>query len=581
MSKITAIELENFQSIKDSIRIEFAPLTLLFGPNSAGKSAVFDALDLIECIWDPTKHDKDHANQMIQRWIRKDAGQYTPMKLAIEFEYDIRNHASTDIWYDDSNWVCNKVRTEYGSFFFNDDIFYDDPERSKDFENVTIRMEVVIALTSTEGLFSEKNDKDSQEKIPVIKFLKISSPNTKILEYGYATEDEGISYKPYHLRSYGLPAKIYKDTVFVRSSLMSEENTQQKSIDSDAYECNTYIPQLELTSVAKMDTSSGSSTYYSIFTETFSDIVFYFGTVIGKNFRNSSPLVKADRRVPSPVEALFVVDFKLEGWWNTTGIHAATSPAKLLRNEVTSRDPHYTLIANAAHASLLLKTANSDFWGSSHAAKYLEELRDQASLISIINEHLSDHLFSEKLYKIDCESTLMVPIDLSEDDPWDYYALAQPAAVRLLLRDGEGRKLDLQDVGSGIPFVLPVLYASVYGDLSRIQQPELHLHPALQSELADVFISEINKSKGKLFLVETHSEHLLLRLLRRIRDKEKDLPSSSSLPLTTSDVAIYYFNPQVAGGTIVTRQFVTPLGDFYNDWPRGFFSDRDGDLFNV
>ena len=581
MSKITAIELENFQSIKDSIRIEFAPLTLLFGPNSAGKSAVFDALDLIECIWDPTKHDKNHANEMIQRWIRKDAGQYSPMRLAIEFEYDIRNHASTDIWYKDSNWACNKVRTEYGSFFFNDDIFYDDPERSKDFENVTIRIEVVITLTSIEGLFSEKTDKDSHENIPVIKFLKISSLKTKILEYGYFTEADGNDYRPDSLRSYGLPAKIYKDTEFAGGALEIEGRTHQRSVSSDAYECQIHIPQLELSSVAKIDNNFDSSSYYSIFAENFSDIVFYFGTVIGETFRNSSPLVKADRRVPSPAEALFVVDFKLSGWWNTTGIHAATSPAKLLRNQVSSRDPHYTLIANAAHASLLLKTANSDFWGSSHAAKYLEELLDQASLITIINEHLSDHLFSEKLYKIDCESTLMVPIDLSEDDPWDYYALAQPAAVRLLLKDGEGRKLDLQDVGSGIPFVLPVLYASVCGYLSRIQQPELHLHPALQSELADVFIAEINKSADKLFIVETHSEHLLLRLLRRIRDKEKNLPSSSSLPLSTSDVAIYYFNPQVAGGTVVTRQLVTPLGDFYNDWPRGFFSDRDGDLFNV
>ncbi len=581
MSKISAIELENFQSIKNSIRIEFAPLTLLFGPNSAGKSAVFDALDLIECIWDPTKHNKKQANEMIQRWIRKDDGQYSPMKLAIEFEYDIRNHSSTDIWYTDSNWACNKVRTEYGSFFFNEDIFYDDPERSKSFENVTIRLEVVITLTSVEGLFSEKSDKDSHERIPVIKFLKISSPNTNILQYGYATEDDEGSFKPDHLRSYGLPAKIFKDTEFAGSSLFSEGRSHQRSVDSDAYECQTHIPQLELTSVAKIDHNFESSAYYSIFAENFSDIVFYFGTVISETFRNSSPLVKADRRVPSPAEALFVVDFKLQGWWNTTGIHAATSPAKLLMDQVTSRDPHYTLIANAAHASLLLKTANADFWGSSHAAKYLEELRDKASLISIINEHLSDHLFSEKLYKIDCESTLMVPIDLSEDDPWDYYALAQPAAVRLLLRDGEGRKLDLQDVGSGIPFVLPVLYASVYGALSRIQQPELHLHPALQSQLADVFIEEINKSRGKLFIVETHSEHLLLRLLRRIRDKEKNIPSSSSLPLTNSDVAIYYFNPQVAGGTVVTRQLVTPLGDFYNDWPRGFFSDRDGDLFNV
>ena len=180
-----------------------------------------------------------------------------------------------------------------------------------------------------------------------------------------------------------------------------------------------------------------------------------------------------------------------------------------------------------------------------------------------------------------CESTLMVPIDLNEEDPWGYYALAQPAAVRLLLRDGEGRKLDLQDVGSGIPFVLPVLYVAVSGTLARAQQPELHLHPALQSDLADVFLSEVIKNKDKTFIIETHSEHLLLRLLRRIRDTEKAKPSSLELPLTANEIAIYYFDPQVEGTTFVVKQAVTPLGDFYNDWPRGFFSERDGDLFNV
>jgi predicted ATPase len=125
------------------------------------------------------------------------------------------------------------------------------------------------------------------------------------------------------------------------------------------------------------------------------------------------------------------------------------------------------------------------------------------------------------------------------------------------------------------------LYAAVSGNLARAQQPELHLHPALQSDLADVFLSEIIKIKNKTFIIETHSEHLLLRLLRRIRDTEKLIPSSFDIPLKPEQIAIYYFDPQIEGGTFVIKQAVTPLGDFYNDWPRGFFSERDGDLFNV
>ena len=52
---LLALEIEGFQSIRDPIRIEFAPITLLYGPNSAGKSAIFDALKLLMLIWDPYK----------------------------------------------------------------------------------------------------------------------------------------------------------------------------------------------------------------------------------------------------------------------------------------------------------------------------------------------------------------------------------------------------------------------------------------------------------------------------------------------------------------------------------------------
>jgi len=210
----------------------------------------------------------------------------------------------------------------------------------------------------------------------------------------------------------------------------------------------------------------------------------------------------------------------------------------------------------------------------------LEPIRNRSKLLEQVNHHLEKNLFTEKLYKLRCASTAMVPIDLTEDDPRGYYILAQPAAVRLFLQDGTGHKVELQDVGSGIPFVLPILYAVACGGLVRIQQPELHLHPALQSSIADVFVEEINRDLNTQFIVETHSEHLLLRLLRRIRDVEKGQCISEDLKLANDQAAVYYFDPQLSGGTVVTRQLITPLGDFYTDWPRGFFAERNRDLFD-
>ena len=50
MPKITAIELENFQTIGKRTVIPIRDLTLMFGPNGAGKSAIFDALELLKMV---------------------------------------------------------------------------------------------------------------------------------------------------------------------------------------------------------------------------------------------------------------------------------------------------------------------------------------------------------------------------------------------------------------------------------------------------------------------------------------------------------------------------------------------------
>ena len=58
MPRISAIELENFQSIGTRTRFELKPITLLFGPNSAGKSAIFDAIELLRFTLDPLLFDE-------------------------------------------------------------------------------------------------------------------------------------------------------------------------------------------------------------------------------------------------------------------------------------------------------------------------------------------------------------------------------------------------------------------------------------------------------------------------------------------------------------------------------------------
>lgn len=136
------------------------------------------------------------------------------------------------------------------------------------------------------------------------------------------------------------------------------------------------------------------------------------------------------------------------------------------------------------------------------------------------------------------------------------------------------------DVGTGISQVLPVLVMA-YGSTNQllaIEQPEIHLHPALQAELGDVFIETALGDGQNTVILETHSEHLVLRLLRRIREtNDSELPSGMR-PLTPADVCVIYVQPDGAGSKAIEID-ISDDGDFVQKWPDGFFAERAGELF--
>lgn len=123
---------------------------------------------------------------------------------------------------------------------------------------------------------------------------------------------------------------------------------------------------------------------------------------------------------------------------------------------------------------------------------------------------------------------------------------------------------NLVDLGSGVAQILPIMCHLVSSQtttsLSAIEQPELHLHAEAQGMLADFFITAARQ--GKKFLIETHSEHLLLRLQRRIAEThyEKIRSDKQNKPESTNDG--YSLGKQEFGLLFVTRSNIASHVEF-------------------
>lgn len=131
-----------------------------------------------------------------------------------------------------------------------------------------------------------------------------------------------------------------------------------------------------------------------------------------------------------------------------------------------------------------------------------------------------------------------------------------------------GPEVRLKDVGFGVSQVLPVLSHCHYareGDVLIIEHPEAHLHPQAQSELADVLIDAVRHRNVQIIL-ESHSENLLLRLMRRIAEEK--------IPM--EHTALY--SCQINNGTSEIQPLIIDKYGNISNWPQNFFGDEMGDL---
>ncbi len=128
------------------------------------------------------------------------------------------------------------------------------------------------------------------------------------------------------------------------------------------------------------------------------------------------------------------------------------------------------------------------------------------------------------------------------------------------------------DVGYGISQSMPLVVELTARTRSVIciEQPETHLHPRLQARLAELLIDATKvEYRANQVIVETHSEHLMLRLQRRIRGGD----------LNPDDLCVLYVDQDDEGAARVQRLRVDEDGDFIDEWPDGFFDERMEELF--
>ncbi len=147
-------------------------------------------------------------------------------------------------------------------------------------------------------------------------------------------------------------------------------------------------------------------------------------------------------------------------------------------------------------------------------------------------------------------------------------AEGSPVFAVKVRRTSEAAEVLITDVGFGVSQILPVLVLCFYvpeHSTVILEQPEIHLHPTVQAGLADILIDTWDKRRVQVIL-ESHSEHLLNRLQRRLAECKVE----------GEEIGLYFCETSRTHSNI-TELDLDLFGNIAN-WPQHFFGDQFGEI---
>lgn len=558
---LKALTLENFKGIREPVRIEFAPLTLLFGPNSSGKSTVLKALQFAAALLKSRGRD--------------------PFDVTAAEGMDLGTFRDTVNGHDVTSDIQMSFELSMPSIFPN----YD-PSGVFEMDDVWDALGPLAGITeSIAGSFRDAaihfRVRYSPEKQSA--YLAQYRVDIDAIPFGTVTFDASAGRTEVSFLNYCHPVLIDIDPNY------GSQNDSFKAWLDDWGGSED-----EELSDAWGDGSNTAFEYY-----------------VAKHNRYPNQTRPFPIRIANQADALgdlySPLDLELDG--AEARLEKATPPHLAVCCIVSDGllGPAWVLAYFLAHQAFLgpLRhipsrdqvefTSGLDQNQSTGEAAWRYIMHAEAEFISKLNTWLSDPDKLNTEYGVEVFRYREVPIAEPISDPSSSPEASNavraglhqiPVRRRVVLRDmRQNVELTMRDVGIGLSQLLPILVESLRDHefwvpglhLVTVEQPELHLHPALQVRLADLFITA-SKTEHRQFLIETHSEHLMLRCLRRIRESSKGLLPADIPSVAPEDIAVHFIEA-TAEGPMVKRIEIDEEGDFINEWPGGFFEESFSEKF--
>jgi len=545
------IGIQNFQGVREYTKIPLAPLTLIYGQNSAGKSTIHDAQLFINGYFSG-QWDNKTTKEYLERWANHNRTSEPLTKGYLGNPEDVVIIVSSITggddywdWQQKTPYQNRYSLTGLPEMLFNrsQDIpipFRMDVHFSNSFDDWIIR-QISVYLGDeifAEFIFDDWIKLDIQDGYALLRINK----NHLVYSFLNGYFEGGIapfSKYPYHQDDAGDNWFLFFD-MDITGSLELKNLIGWYDVDECFWDSN---PSSE---ILKFRTFILSLLQIPV-----------VGIAKNLNFASVPPL----RPIPSKHNAVF--RFHLNDHHDKSGWEALAE-------------------------QICFKTMHENTGG----------MKDSSfSCLDKINNFLSYESFLNTVYEITGECLFLVPLHLimqanhSNEEMFELIRNNEVEVHLKLINKANGCLIEIEDVGVGISQIIPVLTAIIISNDSKtnsykafIQQPELHLHPKLQAQLADAFIETVNShlKSGNFptFIIESHSEHFLLRLLRRIRESHKSDNKDKLRGLSSKDVSVLYVDKSDDGTSKIYPLRISPEGDFIDRWPHGFFTERDGDLFD-
>ena len=573
---ITKLIVGGFKSIRERTEIPIAPLTLLFGPNSAGKSAVLAALDELSKKLIEKPSDESSLMRAIRDFlaVQSNAHQYPPKAGEDE---PSRSHVTLGLEIDSF---------PSGETSFDGNI--DEARRMaldlyKALDGSTLRLEFIEAgarFVSTVSI-------DGQKLVEFVDAATYLEANPSGADSPDQDTKRGLLGKHLIRNDRWGALVLQTDHPFWANSELASMFAKLRRLTSgslDSFAQEAVAIEVDGGGVVIRTASDLFHAHgwgdQQQFDRSLRDV--YTHGAAGESAETTSVRTKL-------LEATLVVDLICASvsflvYQMRFIAHKELEFARVVGDRKVLADEDLTTEFDLPHSGDLGGPQLHDYAAWLGVLRAGDDIASAEVMTAVrerddfINDTLRHDFFPARGYQVKPEVWQITTTRLLDRDPAQSGDGSERLKVSLFLEDANGRVLDFSEVGSGVSYVLPVLVSLWGADRSWIEQPELHLHPAAQCELGDVAIRAFNR--GRFSIIETHSEHLLLRVLRRIRQTSNGTANDPELKCRPEAVSILYFEPLPDGSTKVRPIRVSRGGDFMDRWPQGFFSERDRELLD-